>query len=216
MDAASTPPRHSRSFGLRQIADAKTDRRHGTVRRATIMVGGRELADLDPASRSIAEFPMCRRITACSRISQSTSNYGFHAARSETGASIGSTVLAYGSAAAPGRALARPAATGRAGARAHPAGADLLLLDEPFSALDVPLRLHLRRQLLALQGDLSATTILVPTIRRKRRCSPMKSWCWTAAGCCNPVRPSRFSGGRQTKPWPACSVPKCRFWRCRQ
>jgi ABC-type Fe3+/spermidine/putrescine transport system ATPase subunit/ABC-type sulfate transport system permease component len=37
----------------------------------------------------------------------------------------------------------------------------LMLLDEPFSALDAPLRADLRRELLALQGELDATTILV-------------------------------------------------------
>ncbi len=37
----------------------------------------------------------------------------------------------------------------------------LLLLDEPFSALDAPLRAGLREALLALQGEIDATTILV-------------------------------------------------------
>lgn len=37
----------------------------------------------------------------------------------------------------------------------------LLLLDEPFSALDAPLRARLRRELLALQDELTAPTILV-------------------------------------------------------
>ena len=37
----------------------------------------------------------------------------------------------------------------------------LVLLDEPFSALDAPLRADLRRELLALQGELDAMTILV-------------------------------------------------------
>jgi len=45
------------------------------------------------------------------------------------------------------RALSRPAA--------------LLLLDEPFSALDSPLRTRLRRELRVLQADIDATTILV-------------------------------------------------------
>ncbi len=39
--------------------------------------------------------------------------------------------------------------------------ARLLLLDEPFSALDAPLRSKLRQAMLALQGELAATTILV-------------------------------------------------------
>jgi ABC-type Fe3+/spermidine/putrescine transport system ATPase subunit/ABC-type sulfate transport system permease component len=37
----------------------------------------------------------------------------------------------------------------------------LLLLDEPFSALDAPLRATLRREMLALQNELSITTVLV-------------------------------------------------------
>jgi molybdate transport system permease protein len=37
----------------------------------------------------------------------------------------------------------------------------LLLLDEPFSALDAPLRARLRSELLALQREIGATTILV-------------------------------------------------------
>ena len=39
--------------------------------------------------------------------------------------------------------------------------ARLLLLDEPFSALDTPLRVRLRQEMLALQREVEATTILV-------------------------------------------------------
>jgi molybdate transport system permease protein len=46
-------------------------------------------------------------------------------------------------------------------ARALVRPAQLLLLDEPFSALDAPLRVRLRREMLALQRDIAATTILV-------------------------------------------------------
>ena len=46
-------------------------------------------------------------------------------------------------------------------ARAFSRPAELLLLDEPFSALDAPLRGRLRREFRALQADLGATTILV-------------------------------------------------------
>ena len=46
-------------------------------------------------------------------------------------------------------------------ARAFSRSAELLLLDEPFSALDTPLRGRLRREFRALQADLNATTILV-------------------------------------------------------
>jgi ABC-type sulfate/molybdate transport systems ATPase subunit/ABC-type sulfate transport system permease component len=46
-------------------------------------------------------------------------------------------------------------------ARAFSRPAGLLLLDEPFSALDTPLRAQLRRELLGLQAEIDATTILV-------------------------------------------------------
>ena len=46
-------------------------------------------------------------------------------------------------------------------ARAFSRPADLLLLDEPFSALDAPLRARLRREFRTLQADVDATTILV-------------------------------------------------------
>ncbi len=46
-------------------------------------------------------------------------------------------------------------------ARALVRPANLLLLDEPFSALDAPLRSRLRQELLALQEELAAVTILV-------------------------------------------------------
>jgi ABC-type Fe3+/spermidine/putrescine transport system ATPase subunit/ABC-type sulfate transport system permease component len=46
-------------------------------------------------------------------------------------------------------------------ARALVRPADLFLLDEPFSALDAPLRARLRWEMLALQNDIAATTILV-------------------------------------------------------
>ena len=46
-------------------------------------------------------------------------------------------------------------------ARALVRPARLLLLDEPFSALDAPLRSSLRREMLVLQGELSTPTILV-------------------------------------------------------
>jgi molybdate transport system permease protein len=46
-------------------------------------------------------------------------------------------------------------------ARALSRPASLLLLDEPFSALDAPLRSRLRQEFLELQQELDATTILV-------------------------------------------------------
>ena len=46
-------------------------------------------------------------------------------------------------------------------ARALSRRADLLLLDEPFSALDAPLRASLREELLSLQREFSGITIMV-------------------------------------------------------
>jgi ABC-type Fe3+/spermidine/putrescine transport system ATPase subunit/ABC-type sulfate transport system permease component len=46
-------------------------------------------------------------------------------------------------------------------ARAFSRRADLLLLDEPFSALDAPLRAQLRQELRSLQDEVAARTILV-------------------------------------------------------
>ncbi len=46
-------------------------------------------------------------------------------------------------------------------ARALMRPADLLLLDEPFSALDAPLRAAMRREMRALQAELPVTTLLV-------------------------------------------------------
>jgi len=39
--------------------------------------------------------------------------------------------------------------------------AKLVLLDEPFAALDTPLRIRLREEMLAFQREVEATTILV-------------------------------------------------------
>jgi molybdate transport system permease protein len=46
-------------------------------------------------------------------------------------------------------------------ARALVRPADLILLDEPLSALDAPLRVRLRRELRDLQREIAATTIIV-------------------------------------------------------
>ena len=44
----------------------------------------------------------------------------------------------------------------------------LLLLDEPLSALDARIRRHLREQIRHIQQELKLTTILSPTIRKRR------------------------------------------------
>ena len=58
-------------------------------------------------------------------------------------------------------ALRRPAATGGAGARAGARSPSVLLLDEPFGALDAKVRQDLRRWLHELHRELGVTSLLV-------------------------------------------------------
>jgi ABC-type Fe3+/spermidine/putrescine transport system ATPase subunit/ABC-type sulfate transport system permease component len=127
--------------------------------RGSIRLDGRDIAWLEPAARGIAYVPQ---------------NYGLfpHLTVSEQ--------LAFPAGADPqlarhwidrlglrGLESRRPDALSLgqqqrvALARALVRPASLLLLDEPFSALDAPLRARLRREMLALQNELTATTILV-------------------------------------------------------
>jgi ABC-type Fe3+/spermidine/putrescine transport system ATPase subunit/ABC-type sulfate transport system permease component len=127
--------------------------------RGSVRLDGRDIASLEPAARGIAYVPQ---------------NYGLfpHLTVSEQ--------LAFPAGADPdlakhwidrlglrGLETRQPDALSLgqqqrvALARALVRPARLLLLDEPFSALDAPLRARLRREMLALQSELSATTILV-------------------------------------------------------
>jgi ABC-type Fe3+/spermidine/putrescine transport system ATPase subunit/ABC-type sulfate transport system permease component len=124
-----------------------------------LRVGNRELSQLPPESRSIAyvpqnyglfphlsvaehlRFPIGADTDVAQywleRLGLSDLKHRFPAALS----------LGQQQRAALARALVRPA--------------DLLLLDEPFSALDAPLRARLRHELRNLQREIAATTIIV-------------------------------------------------------
>ncbi len=127
--------------------------------RGSIVIDGTDLTRLDPAARAIAYVPQ---------------NYGLfpHLTLAEH--------LRFPVGAAPqvaahwierlglrGLEQRRPAALSLgqqqrvALARALNRPARLLLLDEPFSALDAPLRARLRQEFVALQQEIAATTILV-------------------------------------------------------
>ena len=147
------PSGSGKSLTLKMLAGIEPcDRGH-------IRLDGRDIASLEPAARGIAYVPQ---------------NYGLfpHLTVNEQ--------LAFPAGADPdlakhwidrlglrGLETRRPDALSLgqqqrvALARALVRPARLLLLDEPFSALDAPLRAKLRREMLALQSELTATTILV-------------------------------------------------------
>jgi ABC-type Fe3+/spermidine/putrescine transport system ATPase subunit/ABC-type sulfate transport system permease component len=125
----------------------------------SVVVDGRELSRLDPWQRNIAYVPQ---------------NYGLfpHLTVSEqlrfpVGANAEVATHWIKRLGLQGLEQRRPAALSLgqqqrvALARALNRPARLLLLDEPFSALDAPLRARLRRDFLALQAEVAATTILV-------------------------------------------------------
>ncbi|HUB44458.1 MAG TPA: ATP-binding cassette domain-containing protein [Acetobacteraceae bacterium] len=125
----------------------------------SVMVNGRELSRVEPAARDIAYVPQ---------------NYGLfphltlrQQLQFPPGADPAVAAVWVQRLGLRGLEERRPAelSLGQqqrvALARALTRHGGLLLLDEPFSALDAPLRARLRRELHALQGELGATTILV-------------------------------------------------------
>ena len=127
--------------------------------RGSIKLDGRDIAPLEPAARGIAYVPQNYGLFPHMTVSEQLAfpagsdpktaahwidRLGLHGLeqRRPDALSLGQQQRV-----ALARALVRPAS--------------LLLLDEPFSALDAPLRSRLRREMLALQNEITATTILV-------------------------------------------------------
>jgi molybdate transport system permease protein len=125
----------------------------------TLMLGGRDLTRLSPEDRGIAYVPqnyaLFPHLTVAEQLifpigatSEAARHWlqrlGLSDLKDRLPAQLS---LGQQQRCALGRALVRPA--------------DLILLDEPFSALDAPLRARLRRELRALQREIAATTIVV-------------------------------------------------------
>ena len=127
--------------------------------RGTIMVEGKVISSLAPAARGVAYVPqnygLFPHLTVIEQLSfplgsdpglaklwLSRLGLGGLEQRRPDALSLGQQQRV-----ALARALVRPAR--------------LLLLDEPFSALDAPLRASLRQEMVALQSEFGATTILV-------------------------------------------------------
>jgi ABC-type Fe3+/spermidine/putrescine transport system ATPase subunit/ABC-type sulfate transport system permease component len=124
-----------------------------------ILVHGRDFSHLDPAARGIAYVPQSYGLFPHLTVIE---HLRFPAGADPNAASYWIDRLGL-----RGLEQRRPNALSLgqqqrvALARALTRPSSLLLLDEPFSALDAPLRAHLRRELLALQAEFTATTILV-------------------------------------------------------
>ncbi len=127
--------------------------------RAAVTLNGRDLSRLPPDARAVAyvpqsygllpHLPVARQIrfgVGCdpARARHWTGRLGLAGLEHRRPADLS---MGQQQRVALARALSRPA--------------ELLLLDEPFSALDAPLRARLVDELLALQGEIEATTILV-------------------------------------------------------
>ena len=147
------PSGSGKSLSLKMIAGIEPGRP------AAVRLGTRDLTDLDPADRGIAYVPQSYGLMPHLRVAEQLrfargvvardaeywlADLGLRGLedRLPSELSIGQRQRV-----ALARALSRPAA--------------LLLLDEPFSALDAPLRARLRRELRELQSRIAATTVLV-------------------------------------------------------
>ncbi len=127
--------------------------------RGSIAVNGAELSGLDPAERAIAYVPQSYGLFPHLTVMEQL--------RFPVGAEPLQAQHWIGRLGLNGLEQRRPDALSLgqqqrvALARALVRPASLLLLDEPFSALDAPLRSRLRQELLELQEELTAATILV-------------------------------------------------------
>ena len=127
---------------------------HGSV-----VLDGKELSRLDPRERGIAYVPQNYGLFPHLTVSE---QLRFPVGSDSGLQSIGSTVSICMAWSIGGQAELSLGQQQRvAMARALNRPAQLLLLDEPFSALDAPLRARLRREFAADSAEFAATTILV-------------------------------------------------------
>ena len=147
------PSGSGKSLTLKLIAGIET------CGSSTVVVNGREVSGIEPAARGIAYVPQNYGLFPHLSVQQQLQ---FAPGADPTVAAAWVERLGL-----RGLEQRRPAelSLGQqqrvALARALMRHGGLLLLDEPFSALDAPLRARLRRELHALQAELGATTILV-------------------------------------------------------
>ncbi len=127
--------------------------------RGSIVLDGREIGSLEPAARSVAYVPQNYALFPHLTV---TEQLAFPAGADAALAKYWLDRLGL-----RGLERRRPDALSLgqqqrvALARALVRPARLLLLDEPFSALDAPLRSRLRREMLALENELAAAIIIV-------------------------------------------------------
>ncbi len=147
------PSGSGKSLTLKMIAGIET------CDRGSIILDGRDVVPLEPAARGIAYVPQNYGLFPHLTVSE---QLAFPAGSDPDTAKhwidrLGLRDLEQRRADALSLGQQQRVALARALVRP----ANLLLLDEPFSALDAPLRSRLRREMLALQIELTATTILV-------------------------------------------------------
>ena len=93
-------------------------------------------------------------------------------------------------------------------ARALSRPADLLLLDEPFSALDAPLRAGCGTSCWPCRGRSGRPPSSSRTTRRRRSCWPTRCCCWRKATCCKPARSTPCSNAPPARRPRACWGPR--------
>jgi molybdate transport system permease protein len=125
----------------------------------SVVIDGREVSQLEPAARAIAYVPQSYGLFPHLTVAQ---QLRFPVGANQLVADYWIDRLGL-----RGLENRRPAALSLgqqqrvALARAFNRPARVVLLDEPFSALDAPLRARLRQEFVALQQELAATTVLV-------------------------------------------------------